>query len=45
MGYLDNTGLAYFWSKLKTRFTSIENQLPSTIAGYSVNTSTGSMEL
>lgn len=45
MGYLDNTGLAYFWSKLKARFTSIENQLPSTIAGVSVNTSTGSMEL
>lgn len=45
MAYLDNTGLAYFWGKLKTRFTSIENQMPSTISGVSVNTTTGSMEL
>ena len=45
MKYLDPTGLAYFWNKIKSRFTTIENQLPSTISGVSVNTTTGSMEL
>lgn len=43
--YLNQAGLSYFWSKLKARFTGIENQLPSTITGVDVNTTTGSMEL
>lgn len=43
--FLNQTGLSYFWSKLKARFTGIESQLPSTISGYSLNTETGSMEL
>lgn len=43
--YLDQSGLSYFWQKLKARFTGIENQLPSTITGIDVNPSTGSMEL
>lgn len=43
--YLDQNGLSYLWSKLKARFTGIENQLPSTITGCSLNTSTGSLEL
>lgn len=45
MKYLDLTGLTYFWGKIKARFTTIENQLPSTISGVSVNTTTGAMEL
>lgn len=43
--YLDESGLSYFWSKIKPRFTGIENQLPSTISGVATNTETGSMEL
>ena len=43
--YLDQNGLSYFWSKLKARFTNIENQMPSTITGFNMNTTTGSMEL
>ena len=45
MKYLDKNGLSYLWGKIKTRFLNIENQLPSTIAGVDVNTSTGAMEL
>ena len=45
MKYLDLSGLTYFWGKIKARFTAIENQLPSTISGVSVNTTTGAMEL
>lgn len=45
MNYLSKDGLAYLWGKIKARFVNIENQLPSTISGYEVNTSTGSMEL
>ena len=45
MKYLDLTGLTYFWGKIKARLTAIENQLPSTISGVSVNTTTGAMEL
>lgn len=45
MKYLNLTGLTYFWGKIKARLTAIENQLPSTISGVSVNTDTGSMEL
>lgn len=41
--YLDKAGLSYFWQKLKARFTNIENQLPSTITGVDVNTTTGAM--
>lgn len=43
--FLDLSGLSYFWSKLKARFTNIENQLPSTITGVDVNPTTGAMEL
>lgn len=43
--YLSLEGLAYFWSKIKARFAAIQNQLPSTISGYDVNTTTGAMEL
>ena len=43
--YLDQTGLAYLWSKLKARFKGIESQMPSTITGVDVNTTTGAMEL
>ena len=43
--FLDQTGLSYLWSKLKTRFTNIESQLPSTITGVDVNKTTGAMEL
>ena len=50
--YLNQTGLSYFWSKIKARFTSIQSQItnidsqmPSTITGVDVNTTTGSMEL
>lgn len=45
MAYLDESGLAHFWAKLKARFTKIENQLPSTITGIDVNPTTGAMEL
>lgn len=45
MKYLDLSGLSYFWGKIKARLTAIENQLPGTISGVSVNTDTGSMEL
>ncbi len=43
--YLNQSGLSYFWQKLKARFTGIESQLPSTITGVDVNTTTGAMEL
>lgn len=43
--YLNQSGLSYFWSKIKARFTGIENQLPSTITGVDVNQTTGAMEL
>lgn len=43
--YLNQSGLSYFWQKLKARFTGIEKQLPSTITGVDVNTTTGAMEL
>lgn len=42
--FLDQTGLAYFWSKLKSKFALKSEQLP-TIANVPINTSTGSMEL
>lgn len=45
MKYLSKDGLLYFWKSIKARFTAIENQLPSTISGIPLNTSTGSMEL
>lgn len=43
--YLNKDGLSYFWQKIKARFTNIEKQLPSTISGVPVNTTTGAMEL
>lgn len=43
--YLNQAGLSYFWSKIKARLTGIESQLPSTITGVDVNTTTGAMEL
>lgn len=43
--FLDKAGLAYFWKKIKARLTGIEKQLPSTITGVDVNTTTGAMEL
>lgn len=43
--YFSKDGLVYLWSKLKKRFKAIEDQLPSTITGVDVNTTTGAMEL
>jgi hypothetical protein len=43
--YLNQSGLSYFWSKLKARFTNIESQLPSTITGAELNKETGALEL
>ena len=43
--FLDKAGLGYFWQKIKPRFANIEAQLPSTITGVDVNTTTGAMEL
>lgn len=50
--YLNQSGLSYFWSKIKARFTSlqsqitnIDSQMPGTITGVDVNTTTGAMEL
>lgn len=43
--YVNRAGLAYFWQKVKAKITAIQNQLPSTISGYDVNTTTGAMEL
>lgn len=45
MKYLSLEGLLYFWKSIKVRFKKIEDQLPSTISGVSVNTTTGAMEL
>lgn len=45
MKYLSAEGLLYFWKSIKVRFKAIENQLPSTISGAPLNTTTGSMEL
>lgn len=45
MKYLNLDGLLYFWKSIKVRFKAIENQLPSTISGVPVNTTTGAMEL
>ena len=45
MKYLSLEGLLYFWKSIKVRFRAIENQLPSTISGVDVNTTTGAMEL
>jgi len=45
MKYLNLDGLLYFWKSIKVRFKAIEAQLPSTIAGVELNTTTGSMEL
>lgn len=45
MKYLSLEGLLYFWKSIKVRFKAIENQLPSTISGAPLNTTTGSMEL
>lgn len=45
MKYLSRDGLLYFWKSIKVRFKAIENQLPSTISGAPLNTTTGSMEL
>ena len=45
MKYLSLDGLLYFWKSIKVRFKAIENQLPSTISGAPLNTTTGSMEL
>ncbi len=43
--FLDKDGLLYFWKSIKVRFQAIERQLPSTITGVDVNTTTGAMEL
>lgn len=43
--YLDESGLGYFWEKLKSRFTRIENQLPGMISGQYVNPTTAAIEL
>lgn len=45
MKYLSLDGLLYFWKSIKVLLKRIENQLPSTISGVSVNTTTGAMEL
>ena len=45
MKYLSLDGLSYFWKSIKVRFKAIEEQLPSTISGAPLNTTTGSMEL
>lgn len=45
MKYLSLDGLLYFWKSIKVRFKRIEDQLPSTISGAPLNTTTGSMEL
>ena len=43
--FLDKDGLLYFWKSIKVRFQAIEKQLPSSITGVDVNTTTGAMEL
>lgn len=45
MKYLNLEGLRYFWKSVQVFLKRIENQLPSTISGYEMNTKTGSMEL
>lgn len=45
MKYLNLDGLLYFWRSIKAKLKAIENQLPSTISGVPLNTTTGSMEL
>lgn len=45
MKYLSLDGLSYLWKSIKVRFKRIEDQLPSTISGAPLNTTTGSMEL
>lgn len=49
--FLDKNGLTYFYNSLEAIFatqasvTSVNNKLPSTIAGVNINTTTGAMEL
>ena len=45
MKYLSLDGLSYLWKSIKVRFKAIEDQLPSTISGAPLNTTTGAMEL
>lgn len=45
MKYLSLDGLSYLWKSIKVRFKRIEDQLPSTISGAPLNTTTGAMEL
>lgn len=45
MQYVDKSGLAYFWTKIKSKLNAITAQLPSTISGYDISGKSGSMEL